>query len=1181
MRHVYLRRMIVGIGMAWLILGWVSVALSAQITLAWDANTEPDLGGYRVYYGTTSNSYGTPVTLGKVTTYTIPGLNAGQTYYMSVTAFDTATNESVHSNEVSGVARDATASITVTSNPAGRQFVVDGTSYSTSQTFTWVVGASHRLSVTSPQAGSTGTQYAFTSWSDGGAQTHDITVPSATTTYTATFAIQYSLTTAAASGGSVSPAGTSWYNSGQSASFTATPNAGYSFLNWSGDLTGSANPGSLTMNAPRSVTANFSQNQYTLNVTANPGAGGSVTKNPNKASYVYNEQVTLTATAGSGYAFDNWNGDLSGTTNPGTLTLNGNKAVTANFTATPETVSVPTVPSGQASGNTGISYAYTTGGSTSNLGHTVEYQFDWKGDGTDLSTWGAASQSKTWNAAGAYNVRARARCTTHTSVVSNWSNGRSVTIAQSPVSCTVATSPSGLAVTVDGTSYPSPPQAFSWVPGSTHTIGTSSPQNESSGTRQSFATWSDGGTQSHTITVPSSNVTYTANFTTQYSLAMNAGSGGTVSPSGTNWYNNGQSVTLTATPNAGYGFSSWSGDLSGSSNPISLTMNGPKSVTANFTQGQYTLTLTIYPPTSGSVTKSPDKVTYIYGEQVTLTATPGPDYNFFNWSGDLTGAANPMVVTMDRDKAVTANFTSLSGGALSINPSNGFSSGGKKGGPFYPTSYTYTLKNSGATAIGWAASNRQNWVNLSGTSGTLAPGGSADVIVSINGNANGLEAGTYDETVAFTNTTNHSGDTALPVKLTAYDGGYATHKIATSPSGLDIWVDGTVYKSPKKFKWEIGTLHTISAIESQETPNGKRYHFISWSDSELLTHTLMAPPVGTTYTANFKTEYSLTTSVNKEGVGTVSPSGVQWFAKGETVSLSAAPEVGYHLKNWINQAGDVVIGKGNPISITMKGPKKIRANFINNSYPLVVDREPSSGGTVSKKPNKTMYFHGEQVTLTAKPKHFYSFSGWGGDATGTETTITITMDGQKTITANFSLDPDVPQAEPQVAKDEGRLPLIGQIESPGDGKTLSGVKPIYGWALDGEAVKKVELFIDGHSVCQIPYGGLREDLKERHPMYPEAEQGGFALIWNFSLLSAGDHTIGIKVHNSRGDVLDLSAKISVIKFHGDLVTDLTPDTPYTCPVTVTADGVTRTYDVNVQWLSEIQDFGITEIVPTK
>jgi parallel beta-helix repeat protein len=95
----------------------------------------------------------------------------------------------------------------------------------------------------------------------------------------------------------------------------------------------------------------------------------------------------------------------------------------------PETVSPPNMPSGPASGRTGVSYNYSTGGSSSSLGHAVEYQFDWKGDGSELSSWGSASQSKTWNTAGMNGVRARARCSQDVSVVSNWSDALYVSIS--------------------------------------------------------------------------------------------------------------------------------------------------------------------------------------------------------------------------------------------------------------------------------------------------------------------------------------------------------------------------------------------------------------------------------------------------------------------------------------------------------------------------------------------------------------------------------------------------------------------------------------------------------------------------------------------------------------------------------------------------------------------------------
>gem|GEM_PF-3293613 len=94
--------------------------------------------------------------------------------------------------------------------------------------------------------------------------------------------------------------------------------------------------------------------------------------------------------------------------------------------ASPETVSAPNVPSGPSSLCVGVAGDYTTGGGSSSLGHTLEYQFEWD-DGT-LSAWGSTTtRSHSWNA-GAYCVRARARCATHTTVESAWSACRTVNV---------------------------------------------------------------------------------------------------------------------------------------------------------------------------------------------------------------------------------------------------------------------------------------------------------------------------------------------------------------------------------------------------------------------------------------------------------------------------------------------------------------------------------------------------------------------------------------------------------------------------------------------------------------------------------------------------------------------------------------------------------------------------------
>ena len=73
---------------------------AATVTLAWDPNSEPDLVGYLVHYGTVSGNYQVYMDVGNNTQATISNLQNGGTYYFSVTAYDSSANESGYSNEV-------------------------------------------------------------------------------------------------------------------------------------------------------------------------------------------------------------------------------------------------------------------------------------------------------------------------------------------------------------------------------------------------------------------------------------------------------------------------------------------------------------------------------------------------------------------------------------------------------------------------------------------------------------------------------------------------------------------------------------------------------------------------------------------------------------------------------------------------------------------------------------------------------------------------------------------------------------------------------------------------------------------------------------------------------------------------------------------------------------------------
>jgi uncharacterized repeat protein (TIGR02543 family) len=161
--------------------------------------------------------------------------------------------------------------VNVTVNvPAGIQFTLNGTSYTGTQTIPLPPG-SYPLSIASPQSAGAGTQVVFSSWSDGGAQAHQITV-AGPTSVTAAFRTQYALTTNASpiQGGIVFAVGQPWYDSGTNVAVIQIPTQGYTFANWSGACSGSGSC-SVAMNAPETVTANYNAPKFNLTISVPAG----------------------------------------------------------------------------------------------------------------------------------------------------------------------------------------------------------------------------------------------------------------------------------------------------------------------------------------------------------------------------------------------------------------------------------------------------------------------------------------------------------------------------------------------------------------------------------------------------------------------------------------------------------------------------------------------------------------------------------------------------------------------------------------------------------------------------------------------------------------------------------------------------------------------------------------------
>ncbi|MGD6934074.1 MAG: LamG-like jellyroll fold domain-containing protein [Candidatus Bathyarchaeia archaeon] len=224
------------------------------------------------------------------------------------------------------------------------------------------------------------------SWQDGTA------VNSPTITVGSAPPQQYNLIIGTASNGNTNPtAGTYVYSQNTQATVQAIPNSNYQLSYWlrNGTNVGSANPYSFTMNANYELTPVFSQQQpteYTLTVNIN--GDGTVTKNPNQATYTSGTIVTLTAVPNADASFVGWSGDASGTSLTTTVAMNSNKVVTASFsTSTPQPS--PVFEDGFESGtfNAWSSTTRTTSETTniaSNIVHDGSYSayFTTSGDGS-------------------------------------------------------------------------------------------------------------------------------------------------------------------------------------------------------------------------------------------------------------------------------------------------------------------------------------------------------------------------------------------------------------------------------------------------------------------------------------------------------------------------------------------------------------------------------------------------------------------------------------------------------------------------------------------------------------------------------------------------------------------------------------------------------------------------------
>ena len=435
-------------------------------------------------------------------------------------------------------------------------------------------------------------------------------------------------------GGSVTGGGT--YNYHQSCTVTATPNMGYTFVNWTENGTVVSTNASYTfaVTANRNLMAHFQLQIFIITVSADPSSGGAVTGG---GTYNYGQTCTLTATPATGYEFVNWtkNGTQVSTNANYSFTVTESAAYVAHFQLYSYTISVSANPSSGGTVAGGGTYNYgqnCTVTATPNMGCTF---VNWTEDGNPVSI----------------NPIYEFTVTGNRSLVAHFT-------AQNYVITAMADPVEGGTVTGSG--------GYNY--GDNCTLIATTNQG------YTFLRWTKDGQQvssnsTYSFTVTES-ATYIAHFMAQaytVTVSSNPTEGGTVNGGGTYMY--GQTCTVHATANQCYSFDSWTvnGTAVSNQSDYSFVVTGDRNLIANFSKETYEITAEIDPIGGGTVMGTG---TYLCGEMVTLTAEPNENYSFLNWTenGNIVSMESIVRFEVHGARHLTANFSYLDGVSESVMP---------------------------------------------------------------------------------------------------------------------------------------------------------------------------------------------------------------------------------------------------------------------------------------------------------------------------------------------------------------------------------------------------------------------------------------------------------------------------------------------------------------------------------
>jgi len=193
-------------------------------------------------------------------------------------------------------------------------------------------------------------------------------------------------------------------------------------------------------------------------------------------------------------------------------------------------------------------------------------------------------------------------------------------------------------------------------------------------------------------------------------------------------------------------------------------------------------TLTIASSTGGTTNPEPGTYSYSSGAQVSITATANPGYEFAGWSGDVPSGHendNPLTLTMDSNKSITANFALITPPYISLSPSIlnfGATTAGQK-----TLDQKFRISNTGGGILDWSISDNANWLSCNPTSGT------GNAVITVSCDPSGLADGTYTATITISSSNASNSPQTVNVTLAVISSGASAQPFGS----FDTPADGT------------------------------------------------------------------------------------------------------------------------------------------------------------------------------------------------------------------------------------------------------------------------------------------------------------------------------------------------------------------------------------------------------